>query len=194
MSDSGKKHIDLSKSDISQKLTIDFIIRGPSNCTIPGTAAPLGDRPPTTQRRYPWDLIPETYYKGLNLVITLNPDTLKIEDYNNKKYVNNILINYINNEETIQKAIGVYEWGKQGAHYGKLHYHFLIKTLDRSRIEQNLLDLFNSRRNLRDRTLYTKLIKDVDHRNTAIKYLKKEQQNKSKCLFIKNLDSVKKNL
>lgn len=44
----------------------------------------LGKRPPSTHRRYPWELIKEEYYKGLNLVINLNPDPAKIEDYNNK--------------------------------------------------------------------------------------------------------------
>ncbi len=167
------------------ELTLDFSKNGSS----PGEAAfPLGKRPPNhIVTRYPWEQIPDKWYQGLNLTLNLNPDPNKINDYNNKKLVNNILLHYINNEILIQKAIGVYEWGKNGAHYGKLHYHIAIKTTDRKTVEEKINNIFNKRTNLKCKTLTSKPFRDVKHRTDYIKYMKKEQQNKIKCLFIKNL-------
>lgn len=173
---------------MSDKLTIDFGISGSLSAGSRLGGLPLGERPPThIALRHPWDKVNDHYYKDLNLVVNLNPDPKKIEDYNNKKLVNKILLNFIDNEKTVTKAIGVYEWGKYGTNHGKLHYHFMVKVTNRKNFEDKLSELFNERYNLKCRTITSKVIKDVDHRNTYIKYMKKEQQNKIKCLFVKNI-------
>lgn len=170
---------------VEQALTLNI---GTSSSSLSMEAAfALGNRPPSTHRRYPWDLIKTDYYKGLNLVINLNPDPNKIEDYNNKALVNKILIDYIESDEKVQKAIGVYEWGKYGPKYGKLHYHIILKTNHRKMVEEELQKLFNCRRNLRQVTITSKVIKDNKHKQDYLNYMKKEQQNKVKCLFIKNM-------
>lgn len=173
----------------SDKLTLDFTNSGhslPAGHWLGGL--PLGNRPPNhIVTRYPWESVPSNWYQGLSLSLNLNPDPNKIEDYNNRKLVNNILLQYINNEAKIQKAIGVYEWGKYGAEYGKLHYHIALKTTHRKDVEEELLKLFNDRPNCAHRTLTVKPFKDVKHRTDFINYMKKENQNKIKCLFIKNL-------
>lgn len=183
-----KKYIELKES-IVKKLTLDFNI--PLNDTIRDSfidGGPLGNRPPKNiLTRYPWTDIDDKYYQGVNLSININPDPSKINDYNNKKLLNNILLHYINNEVKIQKAIGVYEYGSKGAHYGKLHYHIAIKTNYRKDIEDKLIEMFNQRSNCKHRTLQSKPFKDVKHRTDYINYMKKETQNKIKCLFIKNL-------
>lgn len=171
-----------------EKLYIDFKINGSLAMGTGVAPTPLGKRSNShLMTRYPWEMIPEEYIRGINLVINLNPDPNKIEDYNNKKLVNNMLMHYIDNEKNITKAIGVYEWGKNGPKYGKLHYHMLLKTSNRKVVEENLSELFNDRRNLKCRTINTKFIKDVKHRTDYLNYMKKEQQNKIKCLFIKNI-------
>lgn len=160
------------------KLYIDFSLPI-SNGWRPVT---LGNRPPKkvlTHQAYPAD----TWYKGLNLSINLNPDPSKISDFNNLNLLNKILLPYIENETKIQKAIGVYEYGK-GC---KIHYHIAIKTSSRQVIEEDLIKLFNQKVNARHRTLNSKLFKDAKHRADYIQYMKKEPHNNACCLFIKNL-------
>lgn len=182
-----KLYIDFKVNNI-EKNTIEIETNGSLSVGSRLGGLSLGKRPPThIVTRYPWELISDSYYKGLNLTINLNPDPNKIEEYNNKKYVNNILINYIENEKTITKAIGVYEWGKNGPKYGKLHYHIILKTQNRKGVEESLSELFNCRRNLKCRTISSKHLKDVKHREDYVNYMKKEQQNKNKTLFVKNI-------
>lgn len=54
-------------------------------------------------------------------------------------------------------------------------------------VEDQLQEMFNCRRNLKTVTLTSKLIKDNKHKKDYLKYMTKEQQNKDKCLCIKNI-------
>lgn len=137
--------------------------------------------------RIPWSLVPTKWFRGLNLSINLNPDPSKIPDFNNKLVVNNILINYIRDEVHIQKAIAVYEYGPKGKTYGKLHFHIAIKTNNQKAVREGLALLFNKKVNCRHRTINAKRFRDEKHRQDYINYMHKENQNKIKCLFVKNL-------
>jgi len=176
--------------DIEQKLTLNMNTTKTGQSLLDRRPYALGNRPPSyLKTRYCWTDINDKYYQGINMTININPDPSKIEDYNNRKLVNNILCEYIDHETKIMKAVGVYEYGSKGKEYGKLHYHIAIKILpkDRTDIENQLLKLFNQKSNCKHRTLQTKMIKDVKHRQDYINYMKKESQNKIKCLFVKNI-------
>lgn len=134
----------------------------------------------------PWNLLPDKLIKGMNFFITVNPDP-DIDYYENTKsflipkMLN--LLDKLKSERLILKSIIVYEWGKSGAKHGKLHFHGFIKTKNRQEVEKEFNAVFNKKVNLRHRTTNIKHIKSVLDRDRMIKYCKKEQQNKLKCLY-----------
>ena len=138
------------------------------------------------RHRMPWDLLPDKLIKGMNFFITVNPDP-DIDYYENTKaflvpkMLN--LLDKLKSERLILKSIIVYEWGKSGAKHGKLHFHGFIKTKNRQEVEKEFNAVFNKKVNLRHRTTNIKHIKSVLDRDRMIKYCKKEQQNKLKCLY-----------
>lgn len=136
--------------------------------------------------RSPWDKIPDTHYKGMNFTFNINPDP-DIEGYENtKKFLIPkvlLLLEKLMADKIINKYIIVYEWGKYGKKHGKLHFHGVIKTQKRDQFNEEVYKEFNKKTNCRHRTLTTKHFKDVGHRDTYLKYMKKETQNKIKCLM-----------
>ena len=135
--------------------------------------------------RCPWELIPEKDMKGMNFFFTLNIDP-SIDGYENtKKYQIPKVLMFMKNmqmDKIISKYVIIYEWGKQGKSYGKLHFHGFIKTIKRNEFEDQVCKEFNRQTNARHRTIQTSPNKDVATRQRRINYLKKETQNKIKCL------------
>lgn len=136
--------------------------------------------------RSPWKTIPEGHLKGLNFSFNLNMDT-NIADYENTKkwQIPRVLLflEKLKADHIINKYLIVYEWGEYGKKNGKLHYHGLIKTKYRNEFVTLMCKEYNKNTNAKHRTITTKHIKDVNHRETYLKYIKKDTQNKIKCLM-----------
>ncbi len=138
--------------------------------------------------RTPWDMIPEKLLSGMNFFFTLNPDP-NVEwyttDTDKKVIITKFLtcIQELKIRHTINKSISVYEYGQYGAKHGKLHFHGFLKTTDRQLVEKEFARVFNERSNIVHRTINTKHIKSVQDRDQMLAYMKKEQQNKLKCLY-----------
>lgn len=140
--------------------------------------------------RCPWSEIPPSYYKQTNFHFTVTPDRqisdLDCHSNEYKKLMCTYLINCIVNEQTIERAICVYEWGVKGKSHGNLHFHCLIKTTQKDLVEKAFLEIFNKRAQYKTVTLVVKHLKDAAYRNYLYnKYMRKEAQNKVKCLFVK---------
>lgn len=183
-----QKHIDLQKPSDSDKLTIDFSVSTKKSAKASWNPWEQDAKKRWTQQlvRQPWDCISMDYIKGLNFTFTLNPDpNMDPSVYNNKKIMNDRLISLLHHNESIQKAIVVYEWGSKGASHGKLHYHGLIKTNNRDIFIEEMLKHFNLRTAASHRTIHTKHISNCTYRDQYLKYMKKEMQNKIKFLYYK---------
>ena len=178
-------------TDKDNLLTVDFSATTDKKKHIGMASLPLGIGRQITpwkhdNYRSPWDTIPDDHLKGLNFTFNLNIDT-NIDNYENTKkfQIPKVLLflEKMKTDKIIFKYIIVYEWGKFGKKSGKLHFHGLIKTKQRDIFTQEIGKEFNKKTNCMHRTLTTKHIKDLEHRVTYLKYLKKESQNKIKCLM-----------
>ena len=150
----------------------------------------LGDRTPKLSERpyyrVPWSDIPDQRLQACNLAFTLNADCRVDFDVYDRKISNPILINLImelKKKGIVKKITCVYEYGEKGKLHGKLHYHGIASVNDREAFEKEILKKFNKNLNVKHRTLHTKLFKAVVDRERYIKYMKKEEQNKKKCLI-----------
>ncbi len=138
--------------------------------------------------RMPWDLIPENTMKGCNFFVTLNPDP-NMDWYTNDTDKKTIITKFLKTIQElkdlniINKCVFIYEYGKYGKKHGKLHFHGFIKTTQKQEFEKRIYQVFNDRSNLKHRTLNLKNIKSVKDRDQMTNYLKKEPQNKLKCLY-----------
>ena len=136
--------------------------------------------------RSKWERIPAPHIKGMNFFFTLNIDT-NVAWYKNNKVVQIPrvlnLMSKLKRQLLISKYVIIYEWGEKGKQCGKLHYHGFIKTKKKNEV----LDLFKKEfsANLRTahRAIHLNHIKSVDDRSRMLNYLKKENQNKEKCLY-----------
>ena len=138
--------------------------------------------------RVPWDLIPECHFRGMNFMVNINPDA-NCDWYTHDTDKQNLvprLISLIEESKTkslINKATFVYEYGKFGKQHGKLHFHGLIQTNKKQEFLKIISNKFNQRKNLIHRTCVIKHCKSPDDRNRFLNYMKKESQNKTKCLY-----------
>ena len=175
----------------SKLLTIDF--QQGNKKTYSNGVLTLGNSTPsqpwnTTNVRTPWDKIPEKLLQGMNFFFTINPDPnceWYTTDCDKKVIVTKFLtlIEQLKNRHIINKSISIYEYGQYGAKHGKLHFHGFLKTTDRQTVEKEIAKIFNNRSNIVHRTINTKVIKSVQDRDQMLNYMKKEQQNKIKCLY-----------
>lgn len=185
-------------SSVTEILTLDF---NRSNKKITeggllylGNSRPT-ERPALERLRQPWDIanvrrswdnVHEKSLKG-NLFVTVNPDP-NCDWYttnNDKKLLVTkflTLIHKLKIDSKLISSVFVYEYG-QGKKDGKIHFHGIIKTDCRDEVENAILKEFNKRSNAKHRTLNIKIIKKVSDRENMIAYMKKEQQNKKKCLY-----------
>ena len=179
-------------TETSDKLTIDFHCPMPNrkkHIEMASFTLGIGRQIipwKTIEFRSPWEMIPESHFKGLNFSFNLNIDP-NVDQYENTKkwQIPKVLLHLQKqkNDGIIKKYVLVYEWGKYGQKHGKLHFHGLIQTGDKEAFIKEIVKDFNKRTNAMHRTITTKHIKDVDHRSTFLKYMQKEQQNKIKCLY-----------
>ena len=136
--------------------------------------------------RASWDTIPIGHVKGMNLSININMDNT-LDWYANTKKIQipAILLCFekIKLEGIINKYVLVYEWGKYGKKDGKLHYHGLVKTKKKDEFINSVNKEFNKRKQCSHRTLRCNWIKDLEHRQRYLNYMRKESQNKIKCLM-----------
>lgn len=183
-----------SEEEVIRLLTINFDKSRGAQQTESGVLS-LGNSTPIPPWKQPanyrilWDDIPDKFYKGMNFLVTINPDP-NCDWYIGDTHKATIITKYLNLMEklqmncTIRSSISIYEYGKYGKAHGKLHFHALIKTKDRCRFFVEVCRVFNKRSNLRHRTCDIKTIKSVKDRTQMINYFKKEIQNKKKCLYL----------
>ncbi len=175
----------------SKLLTIDF--QQGNKKTYSNGVLTLGNSTPsqpwnTTNVRTPWDKLPDKLFQGMNFFFTINPDPnceWYTTDCDKKVIVTKFLtlIERLKFRHLINKSISIYEYGQYGAKHGKLHFHGFLKTTDRQTVEKEFANVFNNRSNIVHRTINTKHIKSVQDRDQMLNYMKKEQQNKIKCLY-----------
>lgn len=172
---------------IDKTITLDFNKSGPPV----GPILFLGDSIGKIQwyrpfYRIPWDSIPRKRLTGCNMAFTLNGDCRVDFDVYDKKISNTKLfeiLHQLKNNNILEKITLVYEYGEKGKAHGKLHYHGIVKVTDRQTFEKEILKVFNKNLKVAHRTLNTKLFKTPTDRERYIKYMKKENQNKIKCLL-----------
>ena len=156
---------------------------GAAYCTLGDSTPKFSDRP---YYRVPWSDIPSKRLQACNLAFTLNADCRVDFDVYDRKISNPKLINLLlelKKKDIVKKITCVYEYGEKGKLHGKLHYHGIASVNDRETFEKAILQTFNKRSDVKHRTLHTKLFKAVVDRDRYLNYMKKEEQNKKKCLF-----------
>lgn len=140
----------------------------------------------TDKYRSPWENIEEKHLKGMNFFFTLNIDP-SVEWYENtkKRQIPRVLLFFekMKRYQLISRYVIIYEWGKKGKSHGKLHYHGFIKTNYKNELLAEFGKEFNKKTNAMHRTIQLSVNKSVQDRDNRIAYLKKEQQNKIKCLY-----------
>ena len=176
----------------TDKLTIDFNAPLTDKKKHIGLAAlTLGNsaaNPPWKQDNFrsPWSSIPDSHLKGMNFFFTLNIDP-SIDNYENTKkfQIPKVLLflEKMKCDKLISRYIIIYEWGQSGKKHGKLHFHGFIKTIQKNELLEEFYKEFNCKTNARHRTINLSCNKSVRDRENRITYLKKEQQNKIKCLM-----------
>ena len=186
-------------SNIQNLLTLDIKNSKPKAVLLPlvdSTAIPFGPNIigcpmrafTKSHSRVPWDLIPDEHFKGMNFMININPDPNCdwYTSHNDKDNLIPRMISLIQESLTnsiIKKATIVYEYGKFGKEHGKLHFHGLVSTTKKQELQKNILKQFNSKKNLSHITLQIKHVKSPVDRQRYLNYMKKESQNKTKCLY-----------
>ena len=175
---------------MDKRLTVDF---QQNKKTYSNGVLTLGNSTPSTpwipqNVRIPWDKLPDNLLPGMNFFITINPDPnceWYTTDCDKKVIVTKFLtvIQELKFQNIINKSLAIYEYGQYGAKHGKLHFHLFIKTKDRETFEKEIAKTFNNRSNIVHRTVNSKHIKSVQDRDQMLNYMKKEQQNKIKCLY-----------
>ena len=179
-------------------LTLDFNQK--NTCTQQGllflgnsrpTERPALERPLqpwiTANVRRAWDVVPQKSLRG-NFFMTLNPDP-NCDWYTTNNDKKTIVTKFLTAIEKLKasrillSSVFVYEYGDKGKKDGKIHFHGIIKTEDKDAITNAILKEFNQRSNAKHRTLNLKVIKKVSDRENMINYMKKECQNKKKCLY-----------
>ena len=172
---------------LDNKITLDFSKYVPCNGPILYLGDSIGKKlwyQPFY--RIPWDDIPAKRLAGCNMAFTLNGDCRVEFDVYDRKVSNSKLfdvLHLLKNKNILEKITLVYEYGEKGKEHGKLHYHGIVKVTDRQTFEKEILKVFNKNLNVRHRTLQTKLFKTCEDRERYVKYMKKESQNKKKCLL-----------
>lgn len=140
----------------------------------------------TDRWRSPWENIEENHLKGMNFFFTLNIDP-SVEWYENtKKCQIPRVIDFfekMKRQQLISRYVIIYEWGKYGKSHGKLHYHGFIKSIRKPELIEEFRKAFNVKTNALHRTIQLSVNKSVKDRENRIRYLKKESQNKLKCLY-----------
>lgn len=169
--------IDFSKTDKKKHIGLAALSLGNSAANPPWKQVNF---------RSPWSTIPEAHLKGMNFFFTLNIDP-SVEWYKNdkKQQIPRVLLflEKMKCDHLLSKYVIIYEWGEKGKKFGKLHFHGFLKTTQKDSLLDEFYKEFNCKVNVRHRTISLSVNKSVRDRENRIRYLKKEQQNKIKCLM-----------
>ena len=157
--------------------------------------------------RKPWDMLPNDYPEKFNYHITINPDPKCdwIVDNNctDKKTHHKQLREFLKesfNLKLFSDVCIIYEYGRYGKKYGKLHYHCLFRTNTSAKLQIKAFEYFRHRSTKNTRAVVSKRIthslkRSETHNMLLMKssqlankhyiynqYFRKETHNKIKCL------------
>ncbi len=157
--------------------------------------------------RLPWDLIDYENINNMNYHVTINPDPQCgwITSCNDLKLHNNKFRQFLlecRKEKLYKNIISIYEYGKHGKEYGKVHYHILLQTNKINKFVEMAISYFGTNCKTRWRNTVVKkpIIIDrkvseyatdeekVNNYKQQVKfihenYMRKESQNRHKCLY-----------
>lgn len=153
--------------------------------------------------RMPWDMLDRTELYKMNYHVTISPDPVHEEDFYNKKIAHKVLrlfLEEIKKKGLYKNIIIVYEYGKRGKKYGKLHWHILFASNKIRKIEEISNNYFATTKKRARNTTVVKRIridKNMVDSNDEMKvknyrsqidyimseYMQKETQNKIKMLY-----------
>ncbi len=157
--------------------------------------------------RLPWENIDMENVYNMKYHVTINPDPkcewitscndLKTHNNRYREFIRDCKINKL-----FKNIISVYEYGKNGKEYGKVHYHILLQTNKINKFIEMAIMYFGTSNKTRWRNTVVKneisLDKSLSHDATneqkvenhkqqvnyiMCKYMKKESQNRLKCLY-----------
>ncbi len=157
--------------------------------------------------RLPWDILDYDNLYDMQYHVTINPDPqcdwitscndLKLHNRKYKEFLRECQKNKL-----YKNIISVYEYGKHGKEYGKVHYHILLQTNKINKFVEMAISYFGTNNKTRWRnTIVKKQIsidksigvdatneeKVLNYRSQIDyimnKYMKKESQNRHKCLY-----------
>lgn len=157
--------------------------------------------------RLPWDNLDYDNLYNMQYHVTINPDPncewitscndLKLH---NKKYKE--FLRECQKNKLYKNIISVYEYGKHGKEYGKVHYHILLQTNKINKFIEMAISYFGTNNKTRWRNTIVKkqitidksigadatIDEKVSNYRSQIdyimnKYMKKESQNRHKCLY-----------
>ncbi len=201
-----EKHIEIEKS-----LTIDW----QSNPLVRTANSDLGffqkvvtQTDPLKQGwRLPWDNIDMEKLYEMKYHVTINPDPQCgwITSCNDLKTHNNHYREFIRECKKLKyfkNIISVYEYGKNGKEYGKIHYHILLQTNKINKFIEMAITYFGTSNKTRWRNTVVKSTITLDRKLSdnatneekvnnnkqqinyiMSKYMRKESQNRVKCLY-----------
>lgn len=153
--------------------------------------------------RLPWDMLDRKNLYKMKYHVTISPDPIHESDFYNRKFAHKILRQFleeIKKKGLFKNIIIVYEYGKRGKKYGKLHWHMLFETNKIRKIEEISNSYFaTSKKRSRNTTVVKRIRIDknmidksdeskVENYQRQIdyimsEYMQKETQNKIKCLY-----------
>jgi len=152
--------------------------------------------------RIPWSNIDHNKVLDMNYSITINPDPNLswLDDTRDRKLLNSKLretLRICKINKLYKDIIVIYEYGKKGKRYGKLHYHLLVNSKKINLFCEEFIKTFGTTKKRWKLTVVKKLIKSdygipiefkIDNLITQKKYIyetyfRKEVHNKIKCLY-----------
>ncbi len=157
--------------------------------------------------RCPWEIIDYEKINEMNYHITINPDPecdwitscndLKTHNIRFREFINECIINRL-----YKNIISIYEYGKHGKDYGKVHYHILLQTNKINKFIEMAITYFGTSNRSRWRNTVVKNMITIDKQLSAYatneekrdnyrkqiqfihgKYMRKESHNRKKCLY-----------
>jgi len=157
--------------------------------------------------RLPWDMIDNDKAYDFNYHLTINPDPqcdwiTSVTDLKSHKKKFREFITELLKDKLYSNILAVYEYGKNGKQYGKVHFHILFKTNKVNKLVDIAIKHFGV--NIKTRwakTVVKKLItcnkclpsnstnqEKVDNYREQIdyimkEYMQKETHNRLKCLY-----------
>lgn len=157
--------------------------------------------------RLPWENIDnnELYNMKYHVIINPDPNSDWMTSCNDLKTHNKRFKTFLREckkERMYKNIISVYEYGKNGKEYGKVHYHILLQTNKINKFVEMALSYFATKDKTRWRYTVVKKQITIDKSLSAhatdeekvsnyksqidyimSKYMRKESQNRHKCLY-----------